>query len=84
MIITQILFQLFIKNRSVGYISLHSVGTFHKPIYKASITPVFGASLLDRTALKMWCEKSVIEAAHTLFVQYEIVEENPIHLLAAA
>jgi hypothetical protein len=68
----------------VGSVSLESVGNLAQPHYKAMITPSYGISPLDRAALDLWCEQSIIEAARTLFVRYDVTVCNPLRLPLAA
>lgn len=79
-------FWLARKGNRVGHINLENTGDWQTKRYQAVITPIAGISELDQAALNLWCQNSVVEAAHTLFVSYEVVwaeAEEAENLLAA-
>jgi len=79
-------FWLARKGNRVGHINLENTGDWQTKRYQAVITPITGISELDQAALNLWCQNSVVEAAHTLFVSYEAVwaeAEEAENLLAA-
>lgn len=66
----------------IGHITMEDVSTQAGRKFSAVISPVSGISQRDYSALNLWCQMSVVEAAHTLFVQYSTTWANPIALAA--
>ena len=73
-------FWLIRGKERVGHIALQNVGTLHEPKVSATITPVAGINTFDRSALEKWCQKAVVEMAHTLFVRQEVTWAEPVYL----
>ena len=68
----------------VGTVTSESIGDLCRPAYRSTITPVAGITDQDLSALQMWCQKSVVEAAGTLFVRSYVDIAPPIHMDRAA
>ena len=68
----------------VGYVMSESIGNACSPKYRGTITPVAGINEADKSALEMWCQKSIVEAAGTLFVRSEVEVAPAIRLSHAA
>lgn len=64
----------------MGHIALQNIGSLHERKVSATITPVAGIGALDRSALEMWAGKAIVEMAHTLFVQQELIWAKPVYL----
>ncbi len=61
-----------------------ATGNLQHAKYQATITPVVGCTARDKAALRLWCEKAIVEEAGTLFVRYNLDEAPPIALPEAA
>ena len=77
-------FWLIRDGQRVGSVMLEAKGNLQRPKYHGTITPVAGCTARDKAALRMWCEKSIVEEAGTLFVHYNIDEAPSIALAQAA
>lgn len=66
-------FWLYRNNARVGTCVLTREGTYEKPVYKISLTPMGGISQIDREALKEWGQQAVTSKSGSLF-SYSQVE----------
>lgn len=77
-------FWLLRDGSRVGSVMSEAIGNVCSPKYRATITPVAGITEADKAALEMWCQKSIVEAAGTLFVRSVVEVAPPIRLAHAA
>lgn len=77
-------FWLFKDNEKIGHCAININGSFESRYYSVKITPMYEISSMDKAALHKWASHGVTELAHTLFVKYEIVWDEPFHLKLAA
>lgn len=63
-------FWLIKGSDKIGYISLNNVGNSNQLKVDATITPVYGISEQDKSALKCWCCHSCVHLVSSLFVNY--------------
>jgi len=77
-------FWLTRNDSRVGHIHVDKVGDWQELRYQITATPVAGITELDLAALNHWCNQSAVEAAHSLFVSYEVIWAKESRNLLAA
>lgn len=73
-------FSLFKRSARVGHVNIEFIGDFQNNRYHATITPASGTTDLDRAALQVWAQRSVVEAAGTLFSSTVLEWKDPVVL----
>lgn len=72
-------FWLFNGDRRIGHCAIT-----RNSGYEATLTPVAGASELEKGAMLIWSEKACVELAHSLFFQSTVTWADEIRLPMAA